>query len=146
MEEVERNFEFANKLLKLVLPLRVCDLGKVNPGEEGALLLCSFNLITYSKLMTAFCSSCGNHVTSTCCRHAFTVTVLVGALFITWLKCAFHESGYFGFNFVIQKGHQYKEIFIECERKDSRNSSLFSFEGSLEHSGYFLIIFRIKFI
>jgi len=101
--------EFVKRLLKLVLPRRILVFGRVSLRGEGAEeLLGSFSLIAYSKLMTAFCTAASNNILSIFGRHALTESVLVRALFVTWLKCAFHESGCL-INSVIQKDHKYKE-------------------------------------
>ena len=59
--------------------------------------------------MTAFLTTARNSLASVFSRHTFSKTVFVLALPVTWLVRAFHELGYFAFNFLSEKGYKYKE-------------------------------------
>lgn len=58
--------------------------------------------------MTAFLTTARNSLASVFSRHTFSKTVFVLALPVTWLVRAFHELGYFVFNFLSEKGFKYK--------------------------------------
>lgn len=59
--------------------------------------------------MTAFLATVFQCLTSIFGRHTFAETVFVLSLLVTWLVRAFHELGYFAFNFLSEKGFKYKE-------------------------------------
>lgn len=59
--------------------------------------------------MTAFLPTVFQCLTSIFGGHTFAETVFVLSLLVTWLIRAFHELGYFAFNFLSEKGFKYKE-------------------------------------